>query len=86
MIAKGRGNWASGEAHHLYGKRGYHYGKTGEKNPNAKRTSEEVRQIFRFRREGWTQTKIAKYFGMDQTVVSGILRGKNWKEVYAEFN
>jgi hypothetical protein len=47
----------------------------------TKLTESDVLEIFRLRKEGLSQRKIATKFGINQTQVSRILRGRRWKHV-----
>jgi len=53
----------------------------GERHKNSKLTDEAVREIRRLRETGWDQNRLAAHFGVGQTVISGILRGKGWAHV-----
>jgi len=55
-------------------------GKRGEKNPSAKLTEENVRQIRKYISENtYTQRKIAEMFNVVPMVISDIKSGKTWK-------
>lgn len=73
MVRKGRARHPKGPAHPLYGRGDLI---RGSRNPNAKLTDADVAEIRRLRAEGWTQQKIADKFGVNQTWVSGLLRGR----------
>ena len=54
----------------------------GEKNPKAKLTEEEVKEIKRLRREkNLSQSELAKIFGVTGCNISYILSGKTWGHV-----
>lgn len=55
---------------------GRHKGLTGSCNPNCKIPDNEIPNIIALRRLGWTQTRIAKHYGVSQQLISGILRGR----------
>jgi len=54
--------------------------KPGEKNPNAKLTLEEVREIRRLAREGRKRKELADIFGVALRTVSSIVKGEHWRE------
>lgn len=53
----------------------------GTANGRAKINEKTVQEIFQLRSLGWSQQRIADLFGINQTNVSGILRGVFWKHV-----
>jgi hypothetical protein len=53
----------------------------GENHSLAKLNEEKVRAAFRLRAQGWTQTRIAAEFGVNQTIISDVLLRKIWKHV-----
>lgn len=58
------------------------HGFQGERNPRAKLTSEQVVEIRRLYSTGnYLQKHLAQMFGIDQTVVSEIVRRAIWKTV-----
>jgi hypothetical protein len=61
------------------------FGRTGEKNSNAKLIEPQVREIFQLRAKGFLQKEIAKIVGISRRQVSAILRGEHWSYIYAEF-
>ena len=50
----------------------------GERNPNSKNTKEDIIKMFMLRRMGWTNVRIADYFGLEKSHVSDILNNKSW--------
>lgn len=64
---------------HKIGLRNY----TGEKNPKARLTNSQVRQIFKLRGK-LTQIKIAEKFNVSRSAISCIFSGQNWKFIKAE--
>ncbi len=56
----------------------YKLGFPGEKNPSAKLNEEKVSIIKERLRSGELQSSIANYFGVTQSVISEIKRGKLW--------
>lgn len=50
----------------------------GSRNGRAKLTEADIPAIFSLRKTGLTQQKIAERFGVDQTNISRILRGRGW--------
>lgn len=50
----------------------------GENNGRAKLTTEDVAKIRRVYASGFTQQMIANRFGVHQTTISNIIRGRNW--------
>jgi hypothetical protein len=59
--------------------RGRDANKSGEKNPNAKLTKDDVLAIIAAVTGGETQTSVAKRYGISQTTVSALVRGKGWR-------
>lgn len=53
--------------------------KIGSKNGRAKLREEQIPEIRRLRAAGWSQQKIADRFGVNQTIISGVLRGVYWR-------
>lgn len=54
----------------------------GRRNPNAKLTEDQVREIrHRYMSGGTTQKKLAAAYGVNQSMISKIVRGDNWKKV-----
>lgn len=53
----------------------------GKDRPTAVLTDEQVREIVALRATGLSQEKIARQFGINQTNVGFILRGKTWSHV-----
>lgn len=51
----------------------------GAKNGRAKLTEADIDRIHQLRAEGLSQQKIADQFGVNQTLISGILSGKFWR-------
>lgn len=52
----------------------------GEKNPAAKLTIKQVDEIRNnYKNEDISQSSLAKYFGVSQTMISNIVRRQNWK-------
>ena len=44
----------------------------------------QVRRVFDFVNDGWTNRQIATHFGVSRSTISHIKTGRNWKHVYAE--
>jgi len=53
----------------------------GEKHGQAKLTDDDVREVRALYADGWLQREIAEEFGIAQSNVSIICRGKAWKHV-----
>lgn len=54
----------------------------GEKNPSAKLTGEQVRELRAMYQTGkFNQRELANMFGIHFTTVNGIVKGRSWKEV-----
>jgi predicted transcriptional regulator len=53
----------------------------GEHRYNAKLTDDLVREIRRLHQEGMRGRAIGKAFGLTESAVSAIVRGKAWKHV-----
>lgn len=51
----------------------------GEKHANAKLTNAEVKKIRRLYRNGYSQVKLAKEYGVSQRAISLIVRGETYK-------
>lgn len=94
MIAKGRGRSCSGDLNGVrknpgclptgdrhYTRRRPDLVKRGDKNPAAKLTEDDVREIRRLRAGGSGLQAIAKQFGIDRANVGYIVRGDTWKHV-----
>jgi hypothetical protein len=60
-------------------RKGRVYDRSGERNPNAKLTADDVRKIRKLRENGLSQQKIANRFNVSQVTISKILIGKHWK-------
>lgn len=58
-----------------------HKSRAGTKNPRAKITEDDVREIKRMRKEGMTYVEIAKSFPVKPYMVWAICNGKNWWHV-----
>ena len=56
-------------------------GKIGEQNPQAKLTEETVKIIRSLKNSGISHSKIAKAYGISQTVASAIISRRSWKHV-----
>lgn len=54
---------------------------TGEQHYRAKLKDDDVREIIELLKRGASQTAVAKRFGVNQTNISGIARGKTWKHL-----
>lgn len=52
----------------------------GQLNANAKLTEENVSKIRSLIAEGWTNTAIAKRFGVTHSMISRIRRGRSWTQ------
>jgi DNA-binding MarR family transcriptional regulator len=52
----------------------------GEKTPTAKLTEEQVLEIRR--RIGQTQRALGEEFGVDQSTISDILKGRTWAHLH----
>jgi hypothetical protein len=53
----------------------------GERHHNAKITVDDVRDIRKAFASGTTQVSLGKQYGMSQTTISSIVRGKSWAAV-----
>jgi hypothetical protein len=58
----------------------------GEKSPTARLTSEQVREMHQLRIDGWLIKDLAERYNMLPSGIHRILRGENWKAIYAEFH
>ena len=54
--------------------------KPGEKNPNAKLTLKEVREIRRLARDGKKKKDLSILFGVALRTISSIVKGETWRE------
>ena len=61
------------------------FDKRGERNSNAKLTKSDVVEIYRRHNGGEPQREIARDFGVTQSAVSYILKGKSWKLLFQEY-
>ena len=59
-------------------------GPIGEKHGHAKLTNFDVLDILEAQKNGITQRSIARKYGIDQSTVSGIVRGKRWSRAIAQ--
>jgi group I intron endonuclease len=78
----------SGKKHPGYGKRRSDTTKnkiaqaqSGEKSSKAKLTKDNVIEIIRLLKLGYSQRKIAKMFHVTRTTISKIQTGQSWKEI-----
>lgn len=53
----------------------------GERNPQAKLTENEVRDIRKLYEDGLTQAELTRRFGMSQTAIYAIVHRVNWKHL-----
>lgn len=53
----------------------------GERVNTVRLTEDEVREIRRLSREGWSQHPLARRFGVARVTIQTIVTGKNWKHV-----
>jgi hypothetical protein len=56
----------------------------GEDHPRAKLTDEQVYKIRRLAAQGSTYVEISRLFAVDETMISFIVRRKNWKHLPEE--
>ncbi len=54
--------------------------KPGEKNPNAKLTLKEVREIRKLARNGKKKKELSILFGVALRTISSIVKGESWRE------
>ena len=55
--------------------------RVGERNPNAKLSNEEAQRLYTlYHRDGIKQRELAKLYGVSQSVVSRIVRGKGYAQ------
>lgn len=50
----------------------------GERNHRSKKV--DVALVFSLRQQGWSQQKIADKVGVDQTMISYVLKGRHWSQ------
>lgn len=55
----------------------------GERNGQAKLTTEQVQEVIRLRSAGWAITRIASHVGVSGRQIGRILRGKCWSHAIA---
>lgn len=60
---------------------GKHRDRVGDRNPAAKLTADDVREIRAGLSRGLTQSALAERFGVEQTNISMIKRGATWRHV-----
>ncbi len=53
----------------------------GESHPHAKLNSEQVREIRRLYRDGYTRNRISRIYGVSWTSTDAIVSGKYWRHV-----
>ena len=58
----------------------------GSRNGNSKLNDSKVREIHKMNKQGLSQMKIAKAFGVGQATVWKILKGERWGHIFKEFN
>lgn len=58
----------------------------GEKHPRSKLTDEQVHEICRRLEEGERNYTIARDFGVDETTIVNIRKGKNWTHISKQYN
>lgn len=56
----------------------------GESHGRAKLTASQVTEMRRLSAEGWSQNRLAREFGVSQTHVGDIVRGKRWGHLLDE--
>lgn len=54
--------------------------KPGGKNPNAKLTLKEVREIRRLARNGKKKKELSILFGVALRTISSVVKGESWRE------
>ncbi len=54
--------------------------KPGEKNPNAKLTLKEVREIRKLARDGKKKKDLSILFGVALRTISSVVKGESWRE------
>lgn len=57
---------------------------SGEKNPQAKLTKDQARELILLTREGWTNDELGERFGLHSRYVSLIRHKKRWKNLWKE--
>jgi DNA invertase Pin-like site-specific DNA recombinase len=57
----------------------------GSKHPQAKLTEGDIPRIREMFEEGISKMRIAKLFGVSDTTILNILRGKKWKHVMSDW-
>lgn len=58
----------------------------GENHPTSKLTKNNVIEIYKLREAGMSNVAISKIFGVSNGLISVIVNGKVWKEVYNEYH
>ena len=59
-------------------RKGRHSNNKGEKNPNAKLSLEDVLEIKRLRKYGWTYRQLKNRFSIGNTQIGRIVKGFSW--------
>ena len=54
----------------------------GYRNPNARLTEQQAREIWSLRRFGWRGYQVAEWFGISEAQVSRILNGRQWRHIH----
>ena len=57
----------------------------GERNPYAKLRDEDIPEIFRLHRDGFSCRRIAKIYGVTDVAISCVLRRKTWRHIPVDF-
>lgn len=59
---------------------------TGSAHENSKLTEQQVLEIIRLNREGISQCELGRRFGVNQSLISGIVHGKRWSHLSLDRN
>lgn len=81
MVSKGRqfnGGGLLGARNPMWQKSSKSWVKRGEEHPQAKLTASAVAEIRQLATGGYTQTALAKSYGVSRATIGAILRGKIW--------
>lgn len=60
------------------------HNQNGESSSNVKLVEQDIMVIRMLSRLGYTQKRIAKFFGMGKTSIGSIIRRKSWKHIQGE--
>lgn len=60
---------------------GTRFDNRGDRHPNRKYSSVDIERVFDLKRFGHTQRAVAKWLGISESNLCGMLKGRNWKHI-----